>query len=85
MRAGGLGFRREERWKSRDSGSLAPRPFVTLRGPGSVGTTRLASEPADRERPRGRVVALADLASARTLRKAMVAIASALGVVLSEG
>jgi predicted ATPase len=56
--------------------------LVTLWGPGGVGKTRLAREHADRERRRGRVVAWADLAGAKTARETLAVIASSLGVVL---
>ena len=60
---------------------LAAGILVTLWGPGGVGKTRLAREYSKRERRRGRVVAWADLAGARTTREVLAAIASSLGIV----
>lgn len=64
---------------------LGAGTLVTLWGPGGVGKTRLAREFAQRERRRGRVVAWADLAGARTLPEVLAAIASALGMVREGG
>jgi predicted ATPase len=64
---------------------LAAGTLVTLWGPGGVGKTRLAREYSERERRRGRVVAWADVAGARTAREVLAAIASSLGVALSGG
>ena len=63
--------------------ALGAGTLVTLWGPGGVGKTRLAREFAQRERRRGRIVAWADLAGARTPRETLVAIASALGIALA--
>ena len=59
--------------------------LTTLLGTGGVGKTRLAREHVARERARGRSIAWADLAPARTRRDAIAILARALDVALTAG